>query len=442
MTEAAEESAVRRGRFAAFFDRFEVERGPGKPALRSMEGLRGFAVTMVFFSHYVSLGEFLLRGVSGAHEVADALHDLGNTSVDLFFVLSGYLIYGMLLRRPESPGEYFKKRFRRIYPAFLVIFVIYLGLSFVFPAESKLPRGTGDAFWYVLANLALLPGVFPIRPMISVAWTLSYELVYYTVAPFLVALGGFRSRTPQQRLLILVLLGAALVVVFGIYGGPAQFLAFIAGMILFELVKTPLGPVPPDAVGVFALAAGPLSTLIHFPGRLGLVAGVLMRFFAFLTACLVCFRRPEGALSRFLSWRPFRLLGNASYSYYLIHGLALKVFMQGVRAALPPEAYGFPAFWAILPFAFASTLVAGAALFLTVEKPFSIRCGRRAPPRPHEGAKRRARFSPLRDRTRDPAASPRARARATGDAAPTPRRRAPGRRPHGRSESARAPRTP
>ena len=72
---------------------------------------------------------------------------------------------------------YAKRRVQRIYPVFLVVFAIYIMLSFIFPSESKLPEGYVEIVKYILQNLLLLPGVFNIEPLITVAWSLSYAAV-------------------------------------------------------------------------------------------------------------------------------------------------------------------------------------------------------------------------------------------------------------------------
>ena len=67
-----------------------------------MEGLRGIAVTLVFLQHYTV--QSLLIGLSPGptFAVATAFRQYGNLGVELFFVLSGYLIYGTLVRKPPT----------------------------------------------------------------------------------------------------------------------------------------------------------------------------------------------------------------------------------------------------------------------------------------------------------------------------------------------------
>jgi peptidoglycan/LPS O-acetylase OafA/YrhL len=75
--------------------RFEVSRKQSN--LRPMEGLRGLAVILVFFVHYHALSAPWIPSSSLTATIAYILHEIGYTGVDLFFVLSGFLITGLLL---------------------------------------------------------------------------------------------------------------------------------------------------------------------------------------------------------------------------------------------------------------------------------------------------------------------------------------------------------
>lgn len=71
---------------------FELTRGTGGHNVRSMEGMRGFAVFLVFVVHFVTLAAPWIAPDSAMSAVTDAIRKIGNCGVDLFFVLSGYLI--------------------------------------------------------------------------------------------------------------------------------------------------------------------------------------------------------------------------------------------------------------------------------------------------------------------------------------------------------------
>jgi len=92
--------------------------------IRPMEGIRGFAVFLVFLVHYVTLIDPWLLQNSGASQAAEHLRRIGNLGVDLFFVLSGFLIYGMLIEKPRPFKRYLARRIQRIYPTVTVVFII------------------------------------------------------------------------------------------------------------------------------------------------------------------------------------------------------------------------------------------------------------------------------------------------------------------------------
>lgn len=125
-----------------FRSTFEISHTTHK-AVVSMEGIRGFAVFLVFLVHYVTLVDPWLTKASTTQILSAHLRSIGNIGVDLFFVLSGYLIYGMLIRKKKPFGSYLARRIQRIYPTFTAVFVIYLLLSAIFPSESKIPDGWG-----------------------------------------------------------------------------------------------------------------------------------------------------------------------------------------------------------------------------------------------------------------------------------------------------------
>jgi peptidoglycan/LPS O-acetylase OafA/YrhL len=66
-----------------------------------------------------------------------------------------------------------------------------------------------------------------------------------------------------------------------------------------------------------------------------------------------------------------------SYSYYLLHGLTLKVAFVVLSAILPASGVDAAAFWLLLPPLFLATLMSSAALFLSIERPLSLTPRRR-----------------------------------------------------------------
>lgn len=357
---------------------FELSRA-GEPTIRPMEGLRGCAVLLVFMVHYVTAIEPWLTPDSVTMMLANALHTLGNTGVDLFFVLSGYLIYGSLMVHAQPLSRFLRRRAGRIYPAFSAVFLLYLALSYALPAENKIPPGTAAGALYLAQNFCLLSGFTEAPPMISVAWSLSYEMLYYLTIPWLIAVCHLRARSALWRLRFFTLLLAGLAAGFTAWGGPLRLLMFIAGIFLYE-ARAGAGAVP----RLHAPGPGTTMTLLLL-GMAGMLTSALPLLKigalggAFFVLCLACFEQTHSWLARAVSRTPLRWLGNMSYSYYLLHGLVLKAGFLMLAALSPPAQgpHGALFFCALLAPMLALTLPPAAALFLLVERPLSL-----APARP------------------------------------------------------------
>lgn len=168
-----------------------------------MEGIRGFAVLLVFWVHFDTLFRGRLVQNSGLFEFSRLAGILGQSGVDLFFVLSGYLIYGKLIRKPVPYGRFMLRRMQRIQPAFLCILALYLLAHYTFSPIRQIPSGFLPAAVYLLQNVALLPGLFQIPPVFAVAWSLSYEIFFYAAIPLLIGVAGMRRWPSRARCLFL-----------------------------------------------------------------------------------------------------------------------------------------------------------------------------------------------------------------------------------------------
>jgi len=327
---------------------------PSSGRLRALEGVRGLAVLLVFCVHYDSLfGHYLPPG-SAARALSQALGTIGNVGVDLFFVLSGYLLYGALRRRASGYGRFLWRRVERLYPTFLTTLALYLILG------AKLAESPMQSSIYLAQNVALLPGIFPIRPIIGVAWSLSYEMFFYLVVPFVVLV--LRGRSERGRIGALV----ALAVAFALpWHAHVRVVLFVAGMLVYELGdRLPR----PERLVVLAFLVS-LALYWWLDGFVIVRYLVLFVPFGWLVACALA----PGRLNRAFSWTPLRWLGNISYSYYLIHGLALHATALALARVVAP----FPLLYALaLPLGVLATLVAATLLFALVERPLSLEPGR------------------------------------------------------------------
>ena len=256
-----------------------------------------------------------------------------------------------------------------------MVFVIYIVLSFIFPAERKIPASLTEGAVYLLENFLLLPGLFRIEPMIVVAWSLSYELFYYLSIPIVIAFGRLRYRTSKQRMGVFALVAAGMAVCGATAGGYPRLIMFIAGIFLYEIEKSRLIRAPRDLFAFFALAGGLIIMVVPSAGREMLTLQLLALSMCFVASCYACFAH-AGPLAQAFSWTPLRWLGNMSYSYYLIHVLTVKTFFLRLALWLPPTGSLVSVLWTLFVPIFAITLVPAAVLFLLVEKPYSLQSRR------------------------------------------------------------------
>ncbi len=345
----------------------EISHGTHNP-LKTMEGLRGVAVFLVFLVHYSSLIEPWLAET--ATIISSLVHSFGHLGVDLFFILSGYLIYGTIITKNNFDiKSYTARRIIRIYPTFIAVLSAYVLLSVIFPKESKFPTEALPLLTYLTQNILFIPGLFDIKPIITVAWSLSYEVFYYISIPLVIIIFSMKKWKPEIRILFWTIISILGFILAYLYGGPSRLLMFIPGIILFEIHK--IKGIQLRSWGttclILALVVFGLRSIIDINYHLSLFL-VYILFFIF---CLNSFSNNSFS-SIWLIYSPLRWLGNMSYSYYLVHGLTLKfLFLLLPLSITPTQPSNSIYFGLLIPF-FIATLITSFCLFVVIERPFSI----------------------------------------------------------------------
>ena len=372
-----------------------------------MEGLRGLAIILVFTCHYYDI---IWRDLPNQSQllstVGSTMLSTGGTGVDLFFVLSGFLIYGAVRKPDFVLPEFLRRRAKRIYPTFLCVFAFYLTISpFLGHVQSssdryasRIPTGFPGNLYYLVANLLFLPGVLSIQPLMNVAWSLSYEALFYLCLPLAIMASNFSLRNRRFRVLTILALAAGFLIANIIF--PAFFympanlahpshiraVMFFGGMVVFELLEfraiTPQRKLYLDIsvlfLAVCSIAIGSFQWSSPHSSGIQVVRDHAFTACALLVGYSVLVLRTLTAgtgLAEIFSIGPLRWLGNMSYSFYLVHGLPLHAFgMVAGRLALTKLAPSVV--WSIFvvayPFVFFATTACGAALFLAVEKRLSL----------------------------------------------------------------------
>ncbi len=324
-----------------------------------LDGLRAFAVFAVMVFHW-----------SGPELLGRTL-PLGIIGVQLFFVLSGFLIGGILLRAHDRNAlertsqaftlrQFVIRRALRIFPAyfaFLLITAVALGVP------------DPEWWWYplYLSNFSMATTVeWP--SYWSHTWTLAVEEQFYLFAPlmalflqrktFAVALPSFVVASGAFVLLAPVSTGMQLV-------PPKAFYGLLLGVALALVAER--HAVPPKGVAVFGLIAGVVSTAafvfdLH-DGRL---------FFLVLPiscTALVWWATGTGPAGRFLEWRPLLHLGALAYGLYLWHMPASEFW----RLVGLPELQND---WAIMVCYSVMTYVLARLSWTLIERPLNSRKSR------------------------------------------------------------------
>jgi exopolysaccharide production protein ExoZ len=258
----------------------------------------------------------------------------GHAGVDLFFVISGFIILYVHYRdvgMPRRLGHYVGRRFTRVLPTYWVALAITILLAT--GGGHALPS-LSDLAW----SVSLLPSNHGL--LLDIAWTLRYELVFYAMFCVLILnrTAGIAAMALWLGLLVAVFAGGFSVPVPGsLYG--AFNLQFFLGMGAAYVVHNYEVPAPKTllAVGLaaFALAAGAENV-----GALDGYTNAARLYYGLPAAMIVLGVALAGRTDalRIPSW--LRILGSASYSIYLFQfvfiGIAWKLWLAvGLDKAVP-----------------------------------------------------------------------------------------------------------
>ncbi len=341
--------------------------------LFSVQYLRGVAALMVVVLHVAPRLERM-----GWH---DLRVDWLSAGVDIFFVISGFIMWVTTAGKPTRPGQFMARRAQRIIPLYYIFTAIWVAMMLVLP--RLVPSGKFDAP-HALASFLFVPWPHPVdghlKPALPQGWTLDYEMFFYLIFALILFL------PPKARLwgiggtlMMIVVFGASIPVngnpLLRFYTSPI-ILEFLAGILLasFFLSRRQL-PAPLSIVLIGAGVVGlVLSERIWPDEHRAILYGVPALMI--VGGCVLLDKRVGLPRSRFP-----KLLGDSSYSLYLSHGLALSgcAFLWGKLGFT--DTIAAVAAYAI--FAVASATLLGIAVYRWIESPIERRFkARRARPEP------------------------------------------------------------
>lgn len=335
---------------------------PRPHKLNSLQALRGIAALAVLLYHAM---RHLLK--NDVPLPLAAMFQPGHAGVDLFFVLSGFIILHVHhgdIGRPERLARYGWQRFARLMP----IYWIALGITVLALLPGHADVVTGRA---LLTSASLWPTWE--EPLLGVAWTLQHEAFFYLAFALLIA--SRRLGLALFALWFLWVIGqtAGLIPALALprLGGAAN-LEFLAGMVA-ALVVAKGRMRAPLAIAVIGGAGFLVAGLLEATGRMD-GHGDLARFAYGLPSALMIAglagwegRRPRAMPAALVT------LGEASYSLYLFHLLGIGIAWQiWRRLGLDAAAYPLACFVALA----AGAILLGLAAHRWVEAPLMARLRR------------------------------------------------------------------
>jgi peptidoglycan/LPS O-acetylase OafA/YrhL len=324
----------------------------------ALNGYRGVCALLVYFYHLGSAGVVAWPAGSPANDAATYLWSSLRYGVEMFFMISGFVIIGSLLRH-GSVGGFLRDRAIRIFtawiPALLAVTAVCVAFRMKVFADVTALEGT----WIFIANLLLLPPLAPL-PMIHFAsWSLTYEWVFY----FTAALGALAYRRAPRRWwapAVWVVPAAIFVCLF------PRALFFITGVLVFKYrggfaAHARWLKFPVLSLLVFLVAwratgvdkAQLSATMVDYAvdGRIFYLAiAFLASVHLFASVCTSASKQ-----FAFLNGRVFQFLGNVSYSFYLWHALVMALVKRVIAVYITPV-YGTEVAFAV--FAVACLVVA------------------------------------------------------------------------------------
>lgn len=359
-----------------------------------LDALRFLAFFLVFLRHTGSSISDEMTSEGGVTALIANASTAGSYGVDLFFLLSAYLITEILMREKALTGSvnvtsFYARRILRIWPLYFTFILATLALSkftpVQFPQGAVIPMLLFYGNWYLMTHNFFSPA--------GVLWSVSIEEQFYVLCPFVV-----RSFSRHGLLLVAVFL----IIVANITRVSLLLTGTKNPAILWYCTVTRLDPIaigiavclilhgrmpiiPPLLRGVLVISGltcfYAAATVFQGLGDLTPVRGGLAYPIADLGALAVFL----GFLGAKITWQPLVYLGQISYGLYVYHLLALDLAKVGILHFM-----GECPFWLRGAVALPITIMLAAISYAWLEQPFlrlkgtTSRSGPSAPAVPSE----------------------------------------------------------
>ena len=348
--------------FCGVASRLPVLAPESQHRVSSLDGLRGILATAVVVYH---LTVSYYWHTTSLWQMTDSrvINNFGAVPVSLFFMITGYLFGSKVSRGVPAWRAIFVSRVRRIFPMYLVSVALVAAIAFLQPGDQPASfmgnvRALGHWLVFLAAPINGVQGSWVINA--GVQWTLQYEAMFYVALPLLYCL--LQRRLALVAVAVSVLGLAALWAMYATQFDARYLKLFVAG-IAVALLEHRLRCAPVDytkwpftLVALLALMLC-MSLEPYSAAQMILLAGPF---------CMFVLGNSLGGL---LEHRGLKVLGEASFSIYLLHGILIYTLFN-VLAVHDFQAGTFFSFAWYLPLVLWGAAILGVATYWGVERPF------------------------------------------------------------------------
>jgi peptidoglycan/LPS O-acetylase OafA/YrhL len=347
----------------------------GESRYASIDGLRGYLAFGVFVHHSIITLIFLRTGVID-FPPSNLYSQLGQGSVALFFMITGFLFWNRLLTQGRQHDwlAFAISRLFRLYPLYLPLMLIVFATVFYlqnWELKDSGMRFAGQILAWLTFDRPDVNQYHQTGMLISnVTWTLGYEVFFYMALPLAAMVFIYRGSWLQVALCLIGIY--ALYKIIGMeHSLKKHFLAsFLGGIGAAYWIRRPhlVAWGQSRMAGIIALLALAIAFTV-FNRAFSLRPILLMSLFFVIVAS-------GNTLFGALKPRSIRWLGEISYSTYLLHGFVLWVLIQRLPLVLDLDVRDIWTFLPLLAVCSCLLIIISSLTFLYIEKP-GITAGRK-----------------------------------------------------------------
>lgn len=312
--------------------------------VRSLDGVRGLAILMVLIGHAVCplpFSDITWKSVK-------FLASLGTYGVDLFFVLSGYLITNVLEKQQKLPGfikAFWIRRAARIYPVYLAVLIL-LSIVCVFLFPDQWPQIPLWAYPLHLQNFFLVAGYKSSHFGYDISWSLAIEDHFYLIYPLLFLLS---ERIRRYSILAMIVAGPMM----RHLAHPWIEQTFSLKNLDFFLLSGRIDQLALGALLAMLLRADEMPTWTKIalrstwiPGLLWCIVAVLhflkaqdasITALASASTIMHLLINPSSAVGSALKSSGFVFMGRISYALYLVHSPFIFIALRAPEKWIIPQ---------------------------------------------------------------------------------------------------------